>query len=72
MVLKEACDVLNQLNIRLHKVLIQRRYVKGIGRSSVLEKHLKFPQLEDSRFSLIRKVVRDDGKGHLRILEKFL
>ena len=61
MVLKEACNVMVQFLIRLHKVVIGRIFFSGFGVSSVL-----------CRFSCIRKSGIDDRKVHLKILQGFL
>ena len=45
MVLKEARGVLDQLRMKLQKLLIQKRFVSGIVRGSILEKQIKCIQL---------------------------
>ena len=71
-VLKEDLDVMDQLRMRCHKVLIGSSYIIRIGGSSVLEKHLQWIQLYACGFRCIRKAVSDVRKGHLRLLEVFL
>ena len=41
MVLKEACDVLDQECMRIYKVIIGIKYVSEIGRISKLEEYLQ-------------------------------
>ena len=49
MVLKEACDFLEQLRMRYQKVLFGSRYVSGIGGSSNY-KNLQGIKLEECGF----------------------
>ena len=71
MVLKEACDFLEQLRMRYQKVLIGSRHVSGIGGSSMY-KNIQGLQLEERGFICISKAGSNDKKGHLRILGGFL
>ena len=72
MVLKEACDVLDQLRMIYQKVLIESRYISGIGGSRILDKNLQGLQLEECGFMCIIKAGINDKKGHLILLVGFL
>ena len=63
--------MLNQLRMRIQKLFSQSRYVIEIGRSRILEKHLRWIQLEECGFGYIIKPGNDDSKGRLSLLGFF-